>query len=479
MRRFGLFAFALLCGLAFTTPRASAATMAEAFERFKVSATKEDLYRFLYNMPKGGDLHNHLSGAAFSDWWYDEALAQEANGYRYYTKTTIKNCRPYGTDAYGGDPYLLLFRNIQAHNYAKLSECERSEYKPLADLNRGEKRGWLHSIELDQPHEGRNEFFGTHWQRLNDIYRNPHLMAELLILNMAAFGREGLVYLETMNGAFSQLKADGRIYSPEETLDIFASRLAEQDAKATGVTVRFQESILRFVPNAEQDLRTLYDFVVRNPQYYVSVNMVGREDDDAGHPRRFLKTLRELRISHNVPLAIHGGEVDEPNDHVRDTLLLGALRIGHGLNLITDDDTMRLMRYGPYLVEINLISNMLLSYFSDISQHPFPEYLRTGIPVALSTDDRGMWRSNMTDEFYVAVKEFNLTWDEILMLSRNSLKHGFMDGATKAALLTGFNGRMAKFEKSFMRGGIDRAAEKTPVSHEFICQYYDLCAYRR
>jgi adenosine deaminase CECR1 len=36
-----------------------------------------------------------------------------------------------------------------------------------------------------------------------------------------------------------------------------------------------------------------------------------------------------------VRLSIHAGEVDEPNDHVRDTLLLGADRIGHGVNLIT------------------------------------------------------------------------------------------------------------------------------------------------
>ena len=55
-------------------------------------------------------------------------------------------------------------------------------------------------------------------------------------------------------------------------------------------------------------------------------------------------------------------------------------------------------------MEINLISNLLLEYVSDYDAHPFPEYLRTGIPVALSTDDRGMWDSTMTDEFFVAVK---------------------------------------------------------------------------
>jgi adenosine deaminase CECR1 len=96
-----------------------------------------------------------------------------------------------------------------------------------------------------------------------------------------------------------------------------------------------------------------------------------------------------------------------------------------------------LMPNGPYLVEINLISNLLLEYVSDYSQHPFAEYLRLGIPVALSTDDRGMWDSNVSDEFYVAVKEFNLSWEEIVKLSRNSLQFFFDDAGTKQRLTSG------------------------------------------
>ena len=62
-----------------------------------------------------------------------------------------------------------------------------------------------------------------------------------------------------------------------------------------------------------------------------------------------------------------------------------------------------------FLVEINLISNELLGYVPDLDKHPFPIYLRQGIPVCLNTDDRGMWHSNMTDEYYVAVSRYNLS----------------------------------------------------------------------
>ncbi len=169
------------------------------------------------------------------------------------------------------------------------------------------------------------------------------------------------------------------------------------------------------------------------------------------------------------------GEVDEPNNHVRDTLLLGAQRIGHGVNLITDPETMLRMRYGPYLVEINLISNLLLEYVSDYSQHPFPEYLRTGIPVALSTDDRGMWDSNMSDEFFVAVKEFNLSWEEIVKLGRNSLQYSFLDPSTKQRLLADYDKRIAAFAQQFQKNGWASLSGVNPVSYGFLCRHYQVC----
>ena len=74
------------------------------FERFRQEASDEELYRFLYAMPKGGDLHNHLSGSILAESFYDLALAQAARGYRYYTRVVINNCRPYGGNRFSDSP---------------------------------------------------------------------------------------------------------------------------------------------------------------------------------------------------------------------------------------------------------------------------------------------------------------------------------------------------------------------------------------
>jgi adenosine deaminase CECR1 len=448
---------------------------ADWFDELKADGNAVDLYRTLYHMPKGGDLHNHLSGAVFPEWWYELALAQESRGYRYYTKVRIENCRGDGGDEFSGQPYFLMFRNIMEISYEQLSDCEKGEYKRLEQLNEGEKSAWMNSIQLDKPYEGREEFFQTHWQRLNALLTNPWLQAEIMAKVIKAFSEEGVSYLELIVGIRGARQANGTIISSDETSAILRERLQQKDVAETGVKVRFQLALLRFTPDAEEQLRNIYKFVYDNKDLFVAINMVGREDNDKGHPRRFLSTLRELRQQYGgVKLSIHAGEVDEPNAHVRETLLLGADRIGHGLNLIADDDTMRLMRHGQYLVEINLISNLLLGYVQDYSQHPFPEYLRTGIPVALSTDDRGMWGTTLTDEFFVAATEFNLSWDEIKLLSRNSLAHAFVSPTVKQELLDKYDARIARFERRMSKSGV-AALDAMPETGGFVCARYRLC----
>lgn len=445
------------------------------FEAFKKNATDKELYSFLYAMPKGGDLHNHLSGAAFPEWWYEFALAQKKRGFTYYTKVKINNCKPYGAPEFTGNPYLLMFVNVQNSNYDTLSDCEKSEYMALDKLTDVQKKGWLNSLRLNGKGEGRDEFFQTHWQRMNDLFLNHEIQAEILVRNMVLFGAEGLSYLE-IDMTPVGVNADGSFMDSESVLAYYKKRLQQEDAVNSGVTVRFHYALLRFSPDAEAELEKMYRFVDRHRDMYVAIDMVGREDNDKGHPLRFLPTLREMRAQYpDIELSIHAGEVDEPNHHVRDTLLLGANRIGHGVNLLSDPDTFLLMRHGSYMVEINLISNLLLEYVSDYSQHIFPELLRTEVPVALSTDDRGMFDSNITDEFFVAVKEFNLSWAEVKKLNTNSLEYGFMNDNVKSRLLSLYDKKIKAFEYAATKDIEKIVRDSHPVSYAFICNRYGLC----
>ena len=125
------------------------------------------------------------------------------------------------------------------------------------------------------------------------------------------------------------------------------------------------------------------------------------------------------------------------------------------------------LRAGIALVEINLVSNLLLEYVDHYSRHHFAELLRTGIPVALSTDDSGMWDSNMTDEYMTAVTEFNPTWDELVQCGRNSLKWSFAEPALKEKLLADYDHDLKFFESRFSGNGSDAINAVKSVSYGF------------
>ncbi len=438
-----------------------APAFAQLFEDIKKSATPEQLYAFLYDLPKGGDLHNHLGGTGLPETWFRLATDKSRNGgQESYTRVRINDC-----GEICGAP--LLYHTIRESAWKALPRCCQDEYKAMSRLTSEEEAAWLSSVRLDRAGEGRNEFFEVIWARLGHLLRDPNLLAELMVENMKLFGAEGVRYIEWQTSPFRRLDAEGDLIQPQEVHRLLEERLRRPDARETGVTVRFLLTVLRFAPDAEKRIQRAFAFLDQHRARWVGLSLVGREDNDRGYPLRFLETFRKMRRRYSgIGLAIHGGEVDEPGRHVRDTLLLGATRIGHGVNLITDADTLLLMRGEHYLVETSLVSNHLLHYTANLDDHPFPEYLRLGIPVCLNTDDRGMWDSNMTDEYYAAVTHFNLSWQEVVGLGRNSLEHSFLDGETKARLLQEYEKDILDLEKTYQRVGWQQAVApiRPPVS---------------
>jgi adenosine deaminase CECR1 len=391
----------LLCVLTSVTR----ANFDQRYAELRAQASPAQLYAFLYDLPKGGDLHNHSGGEDRGEVLYAVCVDPQRNGGdTFYTRAHFSSAPDAIAPA-------QRFHNIRQFTYDRLTPAARSEYVRLDALTPAEQADWCNSLRLDAPGEGREEFFSVIWPRLGQIDDNLHVITEMIVENMKAFGGEHLAYLETQFGFHGISDNQGQPIPDDEAVAYVRQRLAQPDALATGVTVRFQRTVLRFLPNAEESLTTIYAFVDAHRDLWVGINMAGIEENGFGYPARFLETYRKLRSKYpTLALSIHAGEMDGNDSHIRDTLLLGATRIGHGVNLLKDPDTLLLLQHSQRaLIEINLISNRLLQYTPDLTQHPFPELLRTGVPVCLNTDDRGMWDSNLSDEYYTAVTTFNLS----------------------------------------------------------------------
>lgn len=81
------------------------------------------------------------------------------------------------------------------------------------------------------------------------------------------------------------------------------------------------------------------------------------------------------------------------------------------------------------LVEINLTSNdVTLNVKGD--EHPLPIYHTYRVPLALSTDDEGVSRIDLTHEYTRAAETYHLSYLDLKEFARNSIEYSFLLGAS-------------------------------------------------
>jgi adenosine deaminase len=61
-------------------------------------------------------------------------------------------------------------------------------------------------------------------------------------------------------------------------------------------------------------------------------------------------------------------------------------------------------------------------------EHPFPLYLAAHVPVALSTDDEGVSRIDLTHEYVRAAADYHLGYLTLKNLARTGMEHDFLPG---------------------------------------------------
>jgi adenosine deaminase len=109
-----------------------------------------------------------------------------------------------------------------------------------------------------------------------------------------------------------------------------------------------------------------------------------------------------------------------------------ANRIGHGVDIPYEDHALQLleeMAKKQILVETNLSSNAAILNVKG-QQHPILLYRQHQVPVALSTDDEGVLRTNLTEQFKIAVRNYHFSYLTLKQLARNSIHYSFLPGAS-------------------------------------------------
>ncbi|RMD99788.1 MAG: adenosine deaminase [Calditrichaeota bacterium] len=130
--------------------------------------------------------------------------------------------------------------------------------------------------------------------------------------------------------------------------------------------------------------------------------------------------------NNNINTTLHAGEAYGPASIHQAIHYCGAHRIGHGTRLIEDDDLLNYVRDHRIPLEICLTSNVQTQSVKSIEEHPFKYYLDKQLRVTLNTDNRLISGTTMTDELYLAVKTFHLTFEQLSKVILNGFKSVFL-----------------------------------------------------
>jgi adenosine deaminase len=244
-----------------------------------------------------------------------------------------------------------------------------------------------------------------------------------------AFG-EGVVHLELR-------------FSPEHLtrtsrLDPLGAMKAVRDSAAAaasdlGVSVCFIVTFTRERYDFRSWKRVVDHAAEMSEEGFAGVDLAG---DEFSYPNRdYEKIFRRVLDTGVLWPTIHAGEGTDAAHVAEAVSLLGAKRIGHGVASIQDPRVMDLLIERKVALEMCPISNYQTGCVDDLSEHPLPELDRAGVPVTLNSDDPTIHRSDINDEYDVAVALWGYSLDDLLRLEKNAVAAAFLPEEGKEVLL--------------------------------------------
>jgi adenosine deaminase len=438
-----------------------------------VKGERAKLRQFMQTFPKGGDLHNHLTGGVYAetmlDWAAEDGLCVELT-----------------TPALGMD---------------ESGKCTDEGWAKASDilLNANERRRIINALSVRSYHpelgwSGHDQFFVT-FERMRV---KPSRLADILVAVSERAASQNIQYLELLQtpvlgeliGMLSHVELTGDVAKDYKILmdgpfgkaiprlldgarkarqQAFRNRHEKQNCDGIDpslgcdVEIRFLHQVVREFSPAVVFAQIILGWeLMADEDGSRGLNLVAPEDGylalrDYTYHMQMIDYLYQTAGARNITL--HAGELTlglvRPKQlkfHIREAIEIGhAKRIGHGIAISYEHESAQLlkkMRDERILVEINLTSNDVILGIKG-ADHPWSLYREAGVPTALSTDDEGVSRIDLTYEYMRAVSEHDMTYQDLKELSRNSIVYSFLEDVKKQEILQRLEAKFAEFEDRF------------------------------
>ena len=434
------------------------------------------LNQFMTEMPKGGDIHHHYTGSIYAETYLDwvKSKAWKINSCTFKIETEGSG----DTEC----PFLTVDELKQ----------DNSLYRRLLELWSDKDYG-NHDHNQPPPDE---KFFNTfgYFGTVSDEYMDLGLN----ILKERA-QKENVSYIETMlttinvdcadffeEEAIATLDSLLKISENQSEVDELLSRIDStylSDAKfqtkidsfnlmlreshagidTTGFKMRYQTYAVRVMPPLQVYTHLLSGFYAstsQNDSLLVGVNIVAPEnnytalEDYSLHMRMFNYLNRNYP---KVNRALHAGELTlgmvRPRNllfHINEAIrIANAQRIGHGVDITYESGSYELLeriKESGAAIEINLTSNEFILGVEG-NEHPYLVYSENNVPLVIATDDSGVSRNNLTNEYVLLASRYKPSYKQIKEYVYNSIHYSFLSNHDKKETVENLNLKFEEFEK--------------------------------
>ncbi|MGO4905035.1 adenosine deaminase [Flavobacterium sp. W20_MBD1_R3] len=445
------------------------------FEKIRNNEAK--LTAFFSQMPKGGDLHHHFSGSI-----YAEPILQRAIADDFYLnietmdvlkeKPATGNWQLFSTLENNGtlDAYkqkIMQKWSVKDYNYVdypsdKLFFESFMKFEPAIKGNFGQGL-----LELKNRAISENvSYIETQLSTIPTDMNTDNLQQFNARLRKLALEKDEKAILKSLDSVHtSLLKKGAESYAKDFNTNFVAKLHKDLNIDDKQFTMRYQNFVLRFMEPVDLFKNLVIAFLSADESPLMAgVNIVSPEDGETSIKDYWLHMVM-FKYCHslypNVKYAMHAGELtlglvqpEELTWHINAAVYTaGANRIGHGVDMAYEQDSYNLLQYmakKSIPIEINLVSNEFILKVKE-NRHPLTLYKEFSVPIVISTDDAGILRTNMTEQYVLLAKRYkDVTYSDIKQYVYNSINYSFIkEASVKKQLLQDLDSRFKTFEANF------------------------------
>ncbi|RLE11436.1 MAG: adenosine deaminase, partial [Actinobacteria bacterium] len=159
------------------------------------------------------------------------------------------------------------------------------------------------------------------------------------------------------------------------------------------------------------------------------------DSSEVSNPPEWFEDAFRLAREAGLHTVAHAAEEGPPQYITNAVKALEAERIDHGVGCDGDPGVVEMLVRNQIPLTMCPLSNVKLNVFDRIEDHNLKRLLDLGIKVTVNSDDPAYFGGYVLDNYLAVADGLDLTREDIVQLSRNSIEASFMPDVDKDLLL--------------------------------------------